>query len=72
MKNKGILLILLLLLTLAASAQELTVKSMTVAGNDISASQYRVNDLNGQPCALVKVQLATRGAKFAGSVIGTM
>ena len=44
---------------------------MTVAGNDISASQYRVNDLNGQPCALVKVQLATRGAKFAGSVIGT-
>lgn len=46
-------------------------KSMTVAGNDISASQYRVNDLNGKPCALVKVQLATRGAKFAGSVIGT-
>ena len=54
-----------------ASAQKLTVESMTVAGNDISARQYRVNDLNGQPCALVKVQLATRGAKFAGSVIGT-
>ena len=32
-----------------ASAQKLTVESMTVAGNDISASQYRVNDLNGQP-----------------------
>ena len=54
-----------------ASAQKLTVEQMTVAGNDISVSQYRVNDLNGQPCALVKVQLATRGAKFAGSVIGT-
>ena len=65
------LIILICLLALTASAQELTVKSMTVAGNDISASQYRVNDLNKQPCALVKVQLATRGAKFAGSVIGT-
>ena len=58
------------MLALTASAQELTVKEMK-ATNDISASQYRVNDLNGQPCALVKVQLATRGAKFAGSVIGT-
>jgi len=54
-----------------ASAQKLTVESMALAGYDISASQYRVNDLNGKPCALVKVQLATRGAKFAGSVIGT-
>ena len=71
MKRKSILLIWSLLLTLSVSAQKLTVESMTVAGNDISASQYRVNDLNGQPCALVKVQLATRGAKFAGSVIGT-
>ena len=65
------LILLICLLALTTQAQELTVKSMTVAGNDISASQYRVNDLNGQPCALVKVQLATRGAKFAGSVIGT-
>ena len=64
------LIILICLLALTASAQELTVKEMK-ATNDISASQYRVNDLNGQPCALVKVQLATRGAKFAGSVIGT-
>lgn len=53
------------------SAQELIVKSMSAAGNDISASQYRVNDLNGQPCALVRVQLATSGASFTGNVIGT-
>ena len=70
MKRKIILLLMFLLLTISASAQELTVKEMK-ATNDISASQYRVNDLNGKPCALVKVQLATRGAKFAGSVIGT-
>ncbi len=69
---KRIYLIILVCWTMlsVASAQELTVKEMK-ATNDISASQYRVNDLNGQPCALVKVQLATRGAKFAGSVIGT-
>ena len=71
MKRKSIFLILSLLLSLIVSAQKLTVESMALAGYDISASQYRVNDLNGQPCALVKVQLATRGAKFAGSVIGT-
>lgn len=53
-----------------ASAQELTVKEMK-ATNDISASQYRVNDLNEQACALVRVQLATSGATFAGNVIGT-
>ena len=52
-------------------AQKLTVESMTLAGNDISASQYRKNDFNNQPCALMKVQLATRGATFAGSVVGT-
>ena len=71
MKRKSILLMFSLLLSLIVSAQKLTIESMTVAGKDISASQYRVNDLNKQPCALVKVQLATRGAKFAGSVIGT-
>lgn len=54
---------------LTASAQELTVKQMTAAGNDISASQYRVNDINGQPCGLVKVQLAAEGVKFEGNII---
>jgi len=58
-------------LLVETSAQKLTVEQMTVAGNDISASQYRVNDLNGQACALVRVQLATPGASFAGNVIGT-
>ena len=54
----------------AAQAQELTVKSMAVAGNDISASQYERKDLNGQACALVKVLLASPGAVFEGNVIG--
>ena len=69
--KRQILIVISLFFALTAQAQELTVKQMTLAGNDISASQYRKNDFNEQPCALVKVQLATRGATFAGSVIGT-
>ena len=53
-----------------ASAQKLTVESMALAGNDISASQYERKDLNGQACALVKVLLASPGAVFEGNVIG--
>lgn len=52
-----------------ASAQKLTVESMKAAPYDISASQYERKDLNGQACALVKVQLAAMGAQFEGNVI---
>ena len=64
------LILLICLLALTTQAQELTIKSMTVAGNDISASQYERKDLNGQACALVKVLLASPGAVFEGNVIG--
>lgn len=37
---------------------------------DLSASTQPRNDLNGNPCALVKVQLATADASFEGNVIG--
>lgn len=63
-----ILSVVSLFLTLTIHAQELTVKEMQ-ATNDLSASQYRRNDLIGDPCALVKVQLATTGATFEGNVI---
>ena len=49
-------------------AQKLTVESMQ-ATYDLSASQYRRIDLNSEPCGLVKVSLAARGATFEGSVI---
>ena len=57
-----------LLFSLATQAQELMVKSMT-ATNDLTASQQRRQDLNGDPCGLVKVSLATTGATFEGNVI---
>ena len=60
----------LLIATLSLYAQELTVKRMEVAPMDLSASTQQRNDRNGNACALVKVQLATPGARFEGNVIG--
>lgn len=65
-----LLTICCLLLALTAGAQELTVKSLEVAPMDLSASTQPRNDLNGNPCALVKVQLAAGGASFEGNIIG--
>lgn len=70
MIRRAFFLLFSVLTLLTAPAQELTVKQMTVAANDISASQYRRTDLNGDPCALVKVRLAAEGAEFEGNVIG--
>ena len=68
--KKYALVWLLLMLPVVAMAQKLTVKKMEVAPMDLSASTQPRNDRNGNPCALVKVQLATPGASFEGNVIG--
>ena len=52
-------------------AQKLTVETMTALPMDLSASQYERKDLNGKACALIKVQLATMGARFEGNVVGS-
>ena len=71
MKMKYLLLtICSLLLVMTAGAQKLTVEKMEVAPMDLSASTQPRNDRNGNPCSLVKVQLATPGASFEGNVIG--
>ncbi len=72
MQIKSITLVLVFFATLlnAAFSQELTIKSLTVAPMDLSASQYERKDLAGHPCGLVKVQLATMGVKFEGYVVG--
>ena len=69
MKYRNIFLLTIgLLLSLAVHAQKLTVESMQVT-NNLSASQYRRADLNGEPCGFVKVCLTVVGATFEGSVI---
>ena len=64
----ALLMILCCMFPDAMLAQELTVKGMQ-ATNDLSASQQRRQDLNGEPCALVKVQLAATDVTFEGNVI---
>ena len=68
---KRIVIILsLLIAAFDVCGQKLTVDKMEVAPMDLSASTQPRNDRNGNPCALVKVQLATPGASFEGNVIG--
>ena len=68
---RQILFIITCLFCCNSFAQKLSVESMTALPMDLSASQYERKDLNGQPCALVKVQLATMGARFEGNVVGS-
>lgn len=68
---KALLIFLLLpLSSLRLSAQEFKVKSMTEAVGDLSAATSQRLDLNGNACALVKVQIPLQGLIFEGNVIG--
>ena len=66
---RTILLSLTLMMTLIVSGQEFQVRSFRLAANDISAVKYQRLDLNGQPCALIKVGLGVQGAKFPGTEV---
>ena len=57
------------MMTLIVSGQEFQVRSFRLAANDISAVKYQRLDLNGQPCALIKVGLGVQGAKFPGTEV---
>lgn len=61
-----------LLCLLPTKAQELTIKSFVAKTNDLAASVHERKDLNGNACALVKVQLATAGATFSPNVVGNV
>ena len=51
-------------------AQKLNVESLIIKTNDITARTQPRQDINGNDCALVKVQLAAPNASFGGNVIG--
>ena len=65
-----VILMFLIVSALSVCGQELTVERMEVAPMDLSASTHPRLDKNGNPCGLVKVQLAMPGASFEGNVIG--
>lgn len=65
-----LLSIFVILFCIKVNAQELTVKSFTEQTNDLTARSNPREDLNGNPCALVKVRMAVDNATFKGMVIG--
>lgn len=69
MRSKLFLTIFVLIIALATKAQKLTVDFFKASLKDISASQSRRFDLNGKPCALIKVQLLTQDIAFEGNVV---
>ena len=71
--NKWYLTIILSSLCLIGiHAQKLNVESFIVKTNDITARTQPRQDINGNDCALIKVQLAASGAEFGGNVVGNV
>ena len=70
--NKLKLIILFLFMSLAASAQRLAVESLKLRPNDLSArnAKNQRHDLNGKPCALLKVMVLDNITKCSSGNIG--
>ena len=70
--NKLKLIILFLFMSLAASAQRLAVESLKLRPNDLSArnAKNQRHDLNGKPCALLKVMVLDDITKCSSGNIG--
>ena len=70
--NKLKLTILFLFISLAASAQRLAVESLKLRPNDLSArnAKNQRHDLNGKPCALLKVMVLDNITKCSSGNIG--
>lgn len=64
------LTLLLLLLAVTATAQQLKVNSFAAKPVDLTASTQMRRDANNDPCALVKVVLPHHGAEFEGNTVG--
>ncbi len=69
MMSKLFITFFALIIALGTKAQKLTVEFFKALPKDISASQSRRVDLNGKPCALIKVQLLTQDIVFEGNVV---
>ena len=63
-------LLMALLAADAVSAQRLTLRSFELSANDLSAMTNERRDLNGQRCALIRVQLPVAGCTFEGAKVG--
>ena len=71
MKTRPFLITLLLtILPIAAISQELKIQSFTLSPTEIIHSRDQRKDLNGENCALVKVQVVDDIDRVEGNIIG--
>lgn len=68
---KRIVFLLIVMVSLCAAQAELRVDSFEARPMDLSARTHERLDRNGNPCALVKVELPVEGCKFEGNVLHT-
>lgn len=69
MKRVFIVFVLSFISYCSLNAQELVVSKFDADPADLSAVVHQVADLNGDPCALIKVGLTEAGAIFEGDII---
>ena len=72
MKCNLLIIALSFLCNINIVAQKLNVESFVAKTNDITARTQPRQDINGNDCALIKVQLAASGAEFGGNVVGNV
>ena len=68
--KKLLWLCLALLFSGSMMAQELVVKSFEQNTRDLTAKTHPVKDLNGDYCALIRVQVAAKDCLFRGNIVG--
>lgn len=67
---KNYLILLCLFVSLQGFSQSLVVESFKANFNDLTARVKERKDLNGNPCALIKVELPIKNVLFEGNVVG--
>lgn len=67
--QRYILTLALLCVAVGAAAQKATVERMEMLPMDLSGSKYPRFDNNGEPCALVRVEVIADGVDFFGNVL---
>ena len=69
--KKILLIVLDLMFTIACTAQ-IKIESVTENLMDLTAATQKRLDLNGSPCALVKIEMISPEASFQGNVVGNV
>ena len=67
---RNLLLLILLFPFLGVNSQKVIVESLKLQPTDLSASVNKVLDLNGNPCALLKIWIVGDLDRVEGNVIG--